>query len=91
MSFLLALAARTARLSIGAGGGAFTGLVFFLSVVAVVPFGVGPDLPLLARIGPRRIARLHLRSPLRGRRFPTCLRRRRAGRATSQRSSPCPR
>lgn len=52
MSFLLALAARTARLSLSAGGGAFTGLVFFLCVVAVVPFGVGPDLPLLARIGP---------------------------------------
>jgi heme exporter protein B len=48
----LALAGRTARLSLGAGGGAFTGLVFFLSVVAVVPFGVGPDMPLLARIGP---------------------------------------
>jgi heme exporter protein B len=52
MGFLLALAARTARLSLGAGGGAFTGLVFFLSVVAVVPFGVGPDLPLLSRIAP---------------------------------------
>ncbi len=52
MGFLLALAGRTARLSLGAGGGAFTGLVFFLSVVAVVPFGVGPDLPLLSRIAP---------------------------------------
>lgn len=52
MGFFLALVLRTARLSLGAGGGAFTGLVFFLSVVAVVPFGVGPDLPLLARIGP---------------------------------------
>lgn len=52
MSFFLALIGRTARLSLGAGGGAFTGLIFFLSVVAVVPFGVGPDLPLLARIGP---------------------------------------
>ena len=27
-------------------------LVFFLAVVTVVPFGVGPDLTLLARIGP---------------------------------------
>lgn len=52
MGFFLALALRTARLSLGAGGGAFTGLVFFLSVVAVVPFGVGPDLRLLARIAP---------------------------------------
>ena len=27
-------------------------LIFFLAVVTVVPFGVGPDLKLLARIGP---------------------------------------
>ena len=35
-----------------AGGGALVGLIFFLAVVTVVPFGVGPDLKLLARIGP---------------------------------------
>lgn len=35
-----------------AGGAAMLGLLFFLAVVAVVPFGVGPDLNLLARIGP---------------------------------------
>jgi heme exporter protein B len=29
-----------------------TGVIFFLAVIAVVPFGVGPDLKLLARIGP---------------------------------------
>ena len=28
------------------------GVLFFLAVVAVIPFGVGPDLNLLARIGP---------------------------------------
>ena len=49
MNLFLALIARTAVLSLRAGGGAYSGLVFFLSVVAVVPFGVGPDLPLLAR------------------------------------------
>ena len=43
---------QTARLSLRGGGGAFVGLVFFLAVVTVVPFGVGPDLKLLARIGP---------------------------------------
>lgn len=48
----LALAGQTARLSLRAGGGATAGLVFFLSVVVIVPFAVGPDLPLLARIGP---------------------------------------
>ena len=34
------------------GGGGATGLVFFLALVTVIPFGVGPDLNLLARIGP---------------------------------------
>jgi heme exporter protein B len=48
---LAAIAGQTARLSLR-GGGAFIGLVFFLAVVTVVPFGVGPDLKLLARIGP---------------------------------------
>ena len=46
------IAGQTARLSLRNGGGAFVGLVFFLAVVTVVPFGVGPDLKLLARIGP---------------------------------------
>jgi heme exporter protein B len=49
---LAAIAAQTARLSFRAGGGAYVGLVFFLAVVTSVPFAVGPDLRLLARIGP---------------------------------------
>ena len=48
----IAIGGQTARLSLKSGGGAFVGLVFFAAVVAVVPFGVGPDLKLLARIGP---------------------------------------
>jgi heme exporter protein B len=48
----LAIATRTARLSARGGGGAFIALVFFLAVVTVFPFGVGPDLKLLGRIGP---------------------------------------
>ena len=47
-----ALVDQTLRLGIRAGGGAFVGLVFFLAVVTVVPFGIGPDARLLARIGP---------------------------------------
>jgi len=47
-----ALFLRDIRLSWRAGGGALTGVMFFLAVVMVVPFGVGPDLNLLARIGP---------------------------------------
>lgn len=49
---MLALFLRDLRLGIRAGGGALVGVLFFLAVVAVVPFGVGPDLNLLARIGP---------------------------------------
>lgn len=46
-----ALFMRDARLGLRAGGGALVGILFFLAVIAVVPFGVGPDLRLLARIG----------------------------------------
>ena len=49
---MIALFARDLRLSVRAGGGALVGVLFFLTVVAVIPFGVGPDLKLLARIGP---------------------------------------
>lgn len=47
-----ALFFRDMRLSLRAGGGALIGILFFLAVIAVMPFGVGPDLNLLARIGP---------------------------------------
>lgn len=43
---------RDLRLGVRAGGGALVGILFYLAVVAVIPFGVGPDLNLLARIGP---------------------------------------
>ncbi len=39
-------------LALARGGGARLGVVFFLLVVTVTPFAVGPDLPLLGRIGP---------------------------------------
>lgn len=47
-----ALYLRDLRLSFRAGSGALTGVIFFLAVIATIPFGVGPDLNLLARIGP---------------------------------------
>jgi heme exporter protein B len=47
-----AIAGQAARMSFKSGGGALVGLIFFLAVVTVVPFGVGPDLNLLSRIGP---------------------------------------
>ena len=49
---MTALFLRDLKLSIRAGGGALVGVLFFLTVVAVIPFGVGPDLKLLSRIGP---------------------------------------
>lgn len=47
-----ALLSRDFKLALRAGSGALTGLLFFLAVVATIPFGVGPDMKLLARIGP---------------------------------------
>jgi len=49
---MMALILRDIRLGVRAGGGMLIGILFFLAVIAVVPFGVGPDLNLLARIGP---------------------------------------
>src|SRR5207244_7740527 len=47
-----ALVLRDIRLAVRAGGGAGIGVLFFLIVVTLTPFAVGPDLALLARIGP---------------------------------------
>ena len=52
MSALAALLRRDCRIALGAGGGALTGILFFLAVVVLVPFALGPDLALLRRIGP---------------------------------------
>lgn len=49
---MMGLFVRDVRLGLRAGGGALIGLVFFLSVVTIVPFAIGPDLNLLSRIGP---------------------------------------
>ena len=40
------------RLAVRVGGGALMGALFFLIVVTMMPFALGPDLNLLARIGP---------------------------------------
>jgi heme exporter protein B len=50
MSAWLALLARDIRLATRAGGSAALALAFFAAVAILVPFGVGPDLRLLARI-----------------------------------------
>ncbi|MHA1549629.1 MAG: heme exporter protein CcmB, partial [Alphaproteobacteria bacterium] len=53
MSAFLTLVGTSARLAFGgSNGGALVSLVFFLAVITVVPFAVGPDMNLLSRIGP---------------------------------------
>jgi heme exporter protein B len=49
---LCALLVRDLRLAVRVGGGALIGVLFFLIVVTLVPFAIGPDLALLARMGP---------------------------------------
>jgi heme exporter protein B len=52
MSPLGALLIRDMRIAVRVGGGALIGVLFFLVVVTLVPFALGPDLALLKRIGP---------------------------------------
>ncbi|AXC49562.1 heme exporter protein CcmB [Paracoccus suum] len=49
---MIALLVRDLRLAVRAGGGFGLGLAFFLITCTLVPFGVGPDGALLARIAP---------------------------------------
>ena len=52
MKALRALLVRDMRIAVRIGGGALMGVLFFLTVVTLVPFAIGPDLALLRRIGP---------------------------------------
>ena len=52
MAAFMALFRRDLVLGARIGGGAGVGLVFFLMLVTIMPFAVGPDMALLARIGP---------------------------------------
>ncbi|WP_372885064.1 heme exporter protein CcmB [Shimia sp.] len=49
---MIALLLRDLKLAMRAGGGFGLGLSFFLIVTVLVPFGVGPESGLLARIAP---------------------------------------
>lgn len=49
---MIALLIRDLRLAMRAGGGFGLSLAFFLIVVVLVPFGVGPQMELLSRIAP---------------------------------------
>jgi heme exporter protein B len=52
MTALSALLIRDMHLAVRIGGGALMGVLFFLIVVTLTPFAIGPDLVLLKRIGP---------------------------------------
>ncbi|HWK97839.1 MAG TPA: heme exporter protein CcmB [Pseudolabrys sp.] len=52
MNAFWALILRDMRLSVRVGGGALMGALFYFVVVSMIPFAIGPDLNLLARIGP---------------------------------------
>jgi heme exporter protein B len=52
MNPLRALFIRDLKLAMRVGGGAGIGVLFFLIVVVLMPFAIGPDLVLLGRIGP---------------------------------------
>jgi heme exporter protein B len=52
MTPALALFLREWRIARRIGGGASVGAVFFLILVAIMPFALGPDMLLLARLGP---------------------------------------
>jgi heme exporter protein B len=49
---LVALFSRDLRIGVRVGGGAGIGVLFFLIVVVLTPFAIGPDQALLGRIGP---------------------------------------
>ncbi len=52
MNATFAVLTRELRLALRSGGGAGLGLAFFLIVVMLIPFGVGPFPSLLAQIAP---------------------------------------
>ncbi|MBS7696858.1 MULTISPECIES: heme exporter protein CcmB [unclassified Chelatococcus] len=52
MAALGALLIRDLKLAARVGGSGLLGVVFFLMLVTLIPFALGPDLNLLRRIGP---------------------------------------
>ncbi len=51
MTALRALLLRDMRIAIRIGGGAMMAVLFFLVVVVLTPFALGPDMNLLSRVG----------------------------------------
>ena len=52
MSAFATIIGRDVKLAFRAGGEAFTLVLFFIMIAAIVPFAIGPDKTLLATLGP---------------------------------------
>ena len=52
MTALAAEVSMYIQIALRVGGGALIGVLFFLIVVVLMPFAIGPDLALLTRLGP---------------------------------------
>jgi heme exporter protein B len=52
MTALTALVRRDIRIALRVGGGALIGVLFFLIVVVLTPFAIGPEPALLVRVAP---------------------------------------
>lgn len=52
MTALIAIVRRDIKIALRVGGGSMIGVLFFLTVVVLMPFAIGPDIALLKRIGP---------------------------------------
>lgn len=52
MTALVAILRRDIAIALRVGGGAMIGVLFFLTVIVLMPFAIGPDLALLKRLGP---------------------------------------
>ena len=55
MTALAALIRRDIRIALRVGGGALIGVLFFLTVTVLMPFAIGPDLPLLTEASGGRV------------------------------------
>lgn len=52
MNALKAIICRDIKIALRVGGGAMIGVLFFLTVIVLMPFAIGPETALLKRIGP---------------------------------------
>ena len=52
---LFSLFVRDLKLAIRVGGGALMSLIFYITVITIIPFSIGPNLELLSKIGPAMI------------------------------------